>query len=159
MGQFIQIILTLRTCHERSVRSYPVGLLICFTDEIWCWKMVFFPLLAFLSHDHGNGNKLSVLEPKLLCGATCAVEPALQNTAQRSVIPLGHASKQDVDLLMRFYAEGVWQGCHWKNCCWTNCGSQHHGVCYVMDQCWHRHWQLQTCKNNNQKKPLNYCFP
>lgn len=38
---------------------------------------------------------------------TCAVEPSLQNTVQRSVIPSSHASKQDVDLLMWFYAEGV----------------------------------------------------
>lgn len=38
---------------------------------------------------------------------TCAAKPALQNTARRSVIPSGHASKQDVDLLKWFCAEGV----------------------------------------------------
>lgn len=38
---------------------------------------------------------------------TGAVQSSLQNTAKRSVIPSGHAGKQNVDLLMWFCAEGV----------------------------------------------------
>lgn len=61
-----------------------------------------------MSHEYGKkNNKLSYLEPQLLCSLACAVEPLLQNTIHWSVIPLGHTSKQDVDLLMWYHLDSV----------------------------------------------------
>lgn len=97
---------------------------------------------------------------------TCAVEPSLQNTVQRSVIPSGHASKQDVDLLMWFYAEGAWQVCHGKYCYWRNSGTQSSMACLLgygvvlaemaQDS---GSYSIYKKKRKFTLKPLNYCFP
>lgn len=95
------------------------------------------------------------------CCVTCAVDPSLQNTAQRSVIPSGHASKQNVDLLMGILCRGSVTGLplkilqkeeHW-------CSKQHGmftGLWPGIDRDGTGHWQFK--KKKRLLKPLTTVF-
>lgn len=90
-----------------------------------CWKKGFFSTIGCLSAHHVNGKKV------VSFGAIAAVWCDLCCAVQWSVIPSGHASKQDVDLLMWFCVEGVWQVCHRKCCWWRNSGTQKSQACVL----------------------------